>query len=203
MSDNTQKSLALSDELHVDIIHTPSLLSLTFTTPQFILGKGCGLIVFSVFTNFILGLLAIVSRKNLSQSASDFFAPKSNHFGFMWLATMIIMLVGIPAYILVAMRPVRKIVIDTTSGWMKVGYRDVCKVHKIEYVTLTYAQDTDSRSLSTLQISHSDGMSVEVCETYDERKATELANLIAAHVNVGIRWEERGNFPDQMSPAVD
>ncbi len=199
MSDNTQSQLKVSPELVMDILSTPSILRLSLRAPGYMNVNGCSLVMFTVFCNFILGMLAIVSRTTVSRNVSDFFSPTGNHFGFLWLVSTIVTFIGLPICLTFILKPVRQVTFDKPRNEILLGNRKVCLLIKLDYVRLTDGQDTDRKSLTSVSIDYADGALLEIVEVYDEQMARDIANMISRHSGKPILWSQRGNFPDQMA----
>mgnify|MGYP006169435105 FL=1 len=116
MSDNTPTQFNVSPELILDVLHTPSILRLSLRAPGYMNVNGCSLVAFTLFCNFVLAMLAIVSRKTVSRDASDFFSPSGNHFGFLWLVSTIVTFIGLPIFLVYILRPVRLVTLDKTRN---------------------------------------------------------------------------------------
>ena len=159
----------------------------------------CSLVMFTLFCNFILAMLAIVSRTTVSRNVNDFFSPTGNHFGFLWLVSTIVTFIGLPIFLIYVLKPVRQVTLDKTRNELLRGNRKLCALTKVDFVRLTDSQDTDRKSLTAVSIDYMDGCLLEVVEVYDEQMARDIANLISRHVGKRIVWSERGNFPDQMA----
>lgn len=199
MSDNTQRHFDVSPELVMDVLVTPSILRLSLRAPGYMNVNGCTLVVFTIFCNFVLGLLAIVSRTTVSRNVSDFFSPSGNHFGFLWLISSIVTFIGLPIFLTYVLRPVRQVTFDRARNELLSRNTKLCSLTKVDYVRLTDSQDTDRKSLTAITIDYADGVLLEIVEVYDEQMAREIANLISSHVQRPIVWAARGNFPDQMA----
>jgi hypothetical protein len=199
MSDNTSSQFSVSPELVLDVLHTPSILRLSLRSPGYMNVNGCSLVAFTLFCNFVLAMLAIVSRKSVSREASDFFSPSGNHFGFLWLVSTIVTFIGLPIFLTYILRPVRQVTFDKTRNDFLSGNKRLCALTKLDYIRLTDSQDTDRKSLTSVSIDYADGNIFELVEVYDEQMARDIANLISRHVGKSILWAERGNFPDQMA----
>ena len=199
MSDNTSSQFSVSPELVLDVLHTPSILRLSLRSPGYMNINGCSLVAFTLFCNFVLAMLAIVSRKSVSREASDFFSPSGNHFGFLWLVSTIVTFIGLPIFLTYILRPVRQVTFDKTRNDFLSGNKRLCALTKLDYIRLTDSQDTDRKSLTSVSIDYADGNIFELVEVYDEQMARDIANLISRHVGKSILWAERGNFPDQMA----
>jgi len=199
MSDNTPSQFSVSPELVLDVLHTPSILRLSLRSPGYMNVNGCSLVVFTLFCNFVLAMLAIVSRKSVSREASDFFSPSGNHFGFLWLVSTVVTFLGLPIFLTYILKPVRQVTFDRTRNELLSGNKRLCALTKLDYIRLTDSQDTDRKSLTSISIDYADGNLCELVEVYDEQMAREIANLISRHVGKSIVWAERGNFPDQMA----
>lgn len=199
MSDNTPSQFNVSPELVLDVLHTPTILRLSLRAPGYMNVNGCSLILFTIFCNFVLGVLAIVSRTTVSRTVSDFFSPTGNHFGFLWLVSTAVTIFGLPVFLIYILRPVRQMTFDVARNEILLGNRRLCLLSKLDYVRLTDSQDTDRKSLTTVSIDYMDGLLLELVDVYDEQMARDIANLISRHTSKPILWSERGNFPDQMS----
>lgn len=199
MSDNTQTQLNVSPELVMDVLHTPSILRLSLRAPGYMNINGCSLVMFTIFCNFVLGMLAIVSRTTVSRNVSDFFSPTGNHFGFLWLVSTIVTFIGLPIFLTYILKPVRQVTFDRTRNEILSGNKKLCLLTKLDYVRLTDSQDTDRKSLTAVSIDYADGALLEIVEVYDEQMARDIANMISRHTGKPILWSERGNFPDQMA----
>ena len=199
MSDNTQTQFNVSPELVMDVLHTPSILRLSLRAPGYMNINGCSLVMFTIFCNFVLGMLAIVSRTTVSRNVSDFFSPTGNHFGFLWLVSTIVTFIGLPIFLTHILRPVRQVTFDKTRNEVLSGNRKLCLLTKLDYVRLTDSQDTDRKSLTAVSIDYADGELLDIVEVYDEQMARDIANMISRHTGKPILWAERGNFPDQMT----
>lgn len=199
MSDNTQTQFNVSPELVMDVLHTPSILRLSLRAPGYMNINGCSLVMFTIFCNFVLGMLAIVSRTTVSRNVSDFFSPTGNHFGFLWLVSTIVTFIGLPIFLTYILRPVRQVTFDKTRNEVLSGNRKLCLLTKLDYVRLTDSQDTDRKSLTAVSIDYADGELLDIVEVYDEQMARDIANMISRHTGKPILWAERGNFPDQMT----
>lgn len=199
MSDNTQTQLNVSPELVMDVLHTPSILRLSLRAPGYMNINGCSLVMFTIFCNFVLGMLAIVSRTTVSRNVSDFFSPTGNHFGFLWLVSTIVTFIGLPIFLTYILKPVRQVTFDRTRNEILSGNKKLCLLTKLDYVRLTDSQDTDRKSLTAVSIDYADGALLEIVEVYDEQMARDIANKISRHTGKPILWSERGNFPDQMA----
>ena len=206
MSDNTPTQFNVSPELILDVLQTPSILRLSLRAPGYMNVNGCSLVAFTLFCNFVLAMLAIVSRKTVSRDASDFFSPSGNHFGFLWLVSTIVTFIGLPIFLVYVLRPVRQVTFDKARNDFLSGSKRLSALTKLDYIRLTDSQDTDRKSLTSVSIDYADGNIFELVEVYDEQMARDIANLISRHVGKSIVWAERGNFPDQMSrvnPGLD
>lgn len=199
MSDNTQTQFNVSPELVMDVLHTPSILRLSLRAPGYMNINGCSLVMFTIFCNFVLGMLAIVSRTTVSRNVSDFFSPTGNHFGFLWLVSTIVTFIGLPIFLTYIVKPVRQVTFDKTRNEILSGNKKLCLLTKLDYVHLTDSQDTDRKSLTAVSIDYADGALLEIVEVYDEQMARDIANMISRHTGKPILWSERGNFPDQMA----
>ena len=199
MSDNTPTQFNVSPELILDVLHTPSILRLSLRAPGYMNVNGCSLVAFMLFCNFVLAMLAIVSRRTVSREASDFFSPSGNHFGFLWLVSTIVTFIGLPIFLVYVLRPVRQVTFDKTRNEFLSGNKRLSALTKLDYIRLTDSQDTDRKSLTSVSIDYADGNLFELVEVYDEQMARDIANLISRHVGKSILWAERGNFPDQMA----
>ena len=126
MSDNTPSQFSVSPELVLDVLHTPSILRLSLRSPGYMNVNGCSLVVFTLFCNFVLAMLAIVSRKSVSREASDFFSPSGNHFGFLWLVSTVVTFLGLPIFLTYILKPVRQVTFDKTRNELLSGNKRLC-----------------------------------------------------------------------------
>lgn len=137
----------------------------------------------------ILGLLATIKSAQWGVlTPADFFAPKKNHFGFLWLASTIGLLVGFPLYLRHTYKPAITFVFNARNGTIFRNNVLVTRFRRVESIRVHEHGDPAGRYLYALSLLHTDGHEQPIYEVYEERDALTLANELATYVQRPITF---------------
>lgn len=144
------------------------------------------------FTMVCVLVLGVLSTFRAAQTGvtdmGDFFYPKKNHFGFLWLFTTVGLLIAGP---LVMMRLYKAPLVFTFNARNGTIYRNnelITRFRRVEAICIQERFDPDSRYLYSLTLLHTDGHELALYEIYEERQALNLAKEISTFVRRPIRW---------------
>ncbi len=147
----------------------------TWQALAFFLCTGAGVLV--------LGLIATQSAAQWGVvSAADFFAPKKNHFGFLWLISTLGLLVGMPLYLRHIYKPPITLLFNARNGTIFRNNELVTRFRHVEAIRVQERNDSAGRYLYALSLLHTDGHEQPIYEVYEERDALSLANELATYV---------------------
>lgn len=145
------------------------------------------------FTSLSILVLGVLSTLRAAQTGvtdhGDFFYPKKNHFGFLWLFMTLGLLVGGP---LVMARLYKAPLVFTFNGRNGTVFRNnelITRFRRIEAIRIEERKDPDGRFLYRLTLLHTDGHELLIYEVYEERLALNLANEISTFVHRPVRWQ--------------
>jgi hypothetical protein len=178
------------------VSRTPNELSLRLENHGELSIHGCLLFFFTMFCILFLGVLGIFQSaqapavKSGIQDPSRVFAPTQNHFGFLWLLSLILMVVAVPVYVIKTYRSALVFRFDRAGGSFYRGSQRVCRLNRIEYIRLSEEKDPDENYLYFVRISHSDGQEMVLHNGYDEREVLNLANELASFLETDIKWKQ-------------
>ena len=138
----------------------------------------------------VLGLIATQSAAQWGvSSATDFFAPKKNHFGFLWMFCTVGLLVGFPLYLRHAYKAPITFVFNARNGTIFRNNDLVTRFRRVEGVRVQERKDAAGRYLYALSLLHTDGHEQAIYEVYEERDALTLANEIATYVKRPVTFK--------------
>jgi hypothetical protein len=138
-------------------------------------------------------ILGLISTQSAAQwgvvSATDFFAPKKNHFGFLWMLCTIGLLVGFPLYLRRAYKAPITFLFNARNGTIFRNNELVTRFRRVEAVRVHERKDAAGRYLYALSLLHTDGHEQPIYEVYEERDALTLANEIATYVKRPVTFK--------------
>ena len=138
----------------------------------------------------VLGLIATQKSAQWDVvSASDFFAPKKNHFGFLWLISTLGLLIGFPLYLWRVYKAPITFVFNARNGTIFRNSELVTRFRRVEGIRVQERHDADGRYLYALSLLHTDGHVQPIYEVYEERDALTLANAIATYVKRPVTFK--------------
>ena len=178
------------------VSRTPEELSLRLENHGELSTQGCLLFFFTMFCILFLGVLGIFQSaqapavKSGIEDPSRVFAPTENHFGFLWLLSLVLMVVAVPLYVIKTYRSALVFRFNRTDGIFYRGGQRVCRLNRIEYVRLSEEKDPDGNYLYFVRISHSDGQEMLLHNGYNEREVLNLANELASFLETDIKWKQ-------------
>jgi hypothetical protein len=142
-----------------------------------------GFFAFISSSILILGLIATLRAAQWGVvSATDFFAPKKNHFGFLWLFCTLGLLVGFPIFLRKVYKPPITFVFNARNGTIFRNNELITRFRHVEGIRVHEHGDPSGRYLYALSLLHTDGYEQPIYEVYDEREALTLANELATYV---------------------
>lgn len=161
-----------------------------------ITAQGCMLFFFTMMFVTFLGVFAMVQTftaqpygSTNSDSAAVFFAPRQNHFGFLWLLLVLGTVIGLPLYARQAYKSALTWTFRRTDDSFLRDNRFITRLRRIEYLSIHETRDPDSRYLYLLKIFYNDGQEMLLYNGYEERDIMNLANEIASFVHTSVRWK--------------
>lgn len=132
----------------------------------------------------IVGFLATIKGAQWGVSSpSDFFAPKKNHFGFLWLFSTLALLIGFPLYMRHTYKPSITFVFNARNGAIFRNNTLITRFRRVEGIRVKEQKDSAGRYLYALSLLHTDGNEEPIYEVYEERDALALADELAAYVH--------------------
>jgi hypothetical protein len=138
-------------------------------------------------------LLGLIATQKSAQwgvfSATDFFMPRKNHFGFLWLFSTVGLLVGFPLYLRQVYKPPITFVFNARNGTIFRNNELVTRFRRVEGVRVQERKDADGRYLYALSLLHTDGHEQPIYEVYEERDALTLANEMATYVRRPVTFK--------------
>lgn len=149
---------------------------------------GCLFLLFSMGCILLLGIMAVVRQSRFDADASQFFAPRSNQLGFLWLSSTVGMFVVVPLYLRQVYGATETTTFSRTRRTVSRNGRPVTRFEKIECLQLRERRDPDGRFLYEVCLIHDDGSEKLLSQSYDERAAMNLANEVAAFSFSQVRW---------------
>lgn len=178
------------------VSRTPSELSLRLENHGELSIQGCLLFFFTMFCILFLGVLSIFQSaqapaiKSGITDPSQVFAPTQNHFGFLWILSLILMVIAVPLYVVKTYRSALVFRFNRMDGVFYRGGQRVCRLNRIEYIRLSEEKDPDGIYLYFVRISHSDGQEMLLHNGYKERDVLNLANEMASFLETDIKWKQ-------------
>jgi hypothetical protein len=158
--------------------------------------KGCALFAFTMLIVLVLGALSTLQVATapaaphvVVDDPGRFFAPRQNHFGFLWLFASALMLVIVPLYVLRAYKAPLVFEFRRSEDTLLRDGRPVTRLRRIENLSITETKDPDSRYLYLLEVVYGDGHRMLLHNAYEEREVMNLANEISAFVGTGVVWQ--------------
>ncbi|MFM7320804.1 MAG: hypothetical protein ACKO5K_04675 [Armatimonadota bacterium] len=151
---------------------------------------GCLFVVFGMACILSLGLLAMVSERRYDDTTLGFFAPRRNHFGFLWLVSTGVMALFLPWWIRRWHGPASVVDFSRPERLVRRRGTVLAPFSRLECVALREIRDPDGALLVRVSLWHTDGMECDLAEEYDESTARELANEISGFVGIPVRWIE-------------
>jgi hypothetical protein len=138
----------------------------------------------------ILGLLATLKAAQWEvSSATDFFDPKKNHFGFLWLFSTLGLLVGFPLYLRRVYTAPVTMLFNARNGTIYHNNALVTRFRRVESIRVQERRDSAGKFLYALSLLHTDGHEKAIYEVYEERDALTLANEIATYVKRPVTFK--------------
>ena len=174
---------------------SPHELSLRLENRGELTIQGCVIFFFILSCILVLGVLSVVESaqapaiKPGMQSATQIFAPTPNYLSFLWVASLLLLFVAVPLYVIRTYRSALVFRFDRRDGIFYRGKQRVCRLQRIEYVRISEEMDPDEKFLYFLRIVHSDGQEMLLHNGYSEREAMNLANELAAFLETTIKWK--------------
>jgi hypothetical protein len=156
---------------------------------------GCLLFFFTMFCILFLGVLSVIQSAQAPEirsgveDPSRVFSPTENHFGFLWIVSLLLMVVAVPVYVIKTYRSALIFRFNRSDNSFYRGGHRICRLNRIEYLRLSEEKDPDSKYLYFLRISHSDGQEMLLHNGYDEREVMNLANELASFLHIDIKWK--------------
>ncbi|MBB6049713.1 hypothetical protein [Armatimonas rosea] len=168
----------------------PETLTVTLQHQASFTWNALGFFAFMASSVLILGLLATIKSAQWGvSSAADFFAPKKNHFGFLWLASTLGLLIGFPLYLRHTYKPTITFLFNARNGTIFRNNVLVTRFRRVESIRVHEHGDPAGRYLYALSLLHTDGHEEAIYEVYEERDALTLANEIATYVKRPVTFK--------------
>lgn len=156
---------------------------------------GCFLFFFAMFCILILGVLSVLQAAQSTEpsqavGASQFVAPKQNYLGFLWLVMTLGLLIAVPVYVALTYRSALVFRFSKGQDAFFRGRQRVCRLRRIENLSIREEPDPDGRYLYTLELFYDDGQQMLLFNGYEERVTLNLANELSAFVHVPVIWRQ-------------
>ncbi len=174
-----------------DVRHSTDELSLNLENRGELTVTGCLLFMMAMIAVLAMGCISVmqtIEKTPLHEEPTKFFSPSQNHFGFLWLAGIVFMLVFIPYYVI---RSYKSSLVFTFRKSEDAFLRDnrlVTRLRKIEFFRIEETRDPDGRYLYLLNIIYNDGQEMLLHNGYDEREIMNMANELSAFIECPVRW---------------
>jgi hypothetical protein len=155
----------------------------------------CGvlfLVMLAIVALCVLGAIATAQSTPLPNqvSAGSFFAPSHNRLGFLWVLTLAVMLLGVPLYISRTYHSALIFRFSRTEDQFYRGRQRVCRLGRIEELSIREDKDPDARYLYLLRLIFNDGQEMLLFNGYSERDVLNLANEISSYLLVPTVWRQ-------------
>lgn len=174
-----------------DVVHSADELSLNLANRGELSVPGCLLFVMAMVAILALGFISVVQtieKTPLHEEPTKFFSPSQNHFGFLWLFGIVLMLVFIPYYVMKSYQAELVFTFRKSDDAFLRDKRLVTRLRKIEFVRIEETKDPDGRYLYLLNLIYNDGQEMLLHNGYDEREIMNLANELSAFIPCPVRW---------------
>ncbi len=174
---------------------SPHELSLRLENRGELTIQGCFVFFFIMSCILVLGVLSVVDSaqpsalKSGPHSATQIFAPTPNYLWFLWAASLALLFVAVPLYVIRTYRSALVFRFDRRDGVFYRGKQRVCRLQRIEYIRISEEKDPDEKFLYFLRIVHSDGQEMLLHNGYSEREALNLANALSAFLETTTKWK--------------
>jgi hypothetical protein len=147
----------------------------------------------AMFAVTLIGFLAVIQsdapvRIGGAIDRIPVVAAGQNHFTFLWIIGIAMMLIGVPVYVGRAYRAALTFTFDKQAGVLRENNLRIVGLSRIEYVNIRETTDSDGRYLYLLRISHTDGHEVLLYNGYDEREVLHLASEIASFLECRTKY---------------
>lgn len=164
-------------------------LSLTLQNQGTITLHLLALFGFSAASILILGILAMLkSAQTGVTDHGDFFVPSKNHFAFLWLASTIGMLIGVPLLVSRAYKSPVSFTFNARNGTIFRNSELVTRFSRVKFIKLHEFRDPDGRYLYALSLIQTNGLELMIYEIYEEHLAGNLAKEISTFLHRPVRW---------------
>ncbi|MES2460753.1 MAG: hypothetical protein V4671_09220 [Armatimonadota bacterium] len=186
-----------------DVSRSADELSLRLENHGELSVHGCLLFFFTMFCVLFLGVFSVIqssqtpAMKSGVADPSRVFAPTQNHFGFLWLVSLLLMIVAVPVYVIKTYRSALVFRFNRSQNSFYRGGQRICRLNRIEYIRLSEEKDPDSKYLYFVRISHSDGQEMLLHNGYDEREVLNIAKELASFLETEIKWKQMRELPDR------
>lgn len=180
-----------------DVATTRDILTLRMENRGEFTMKACCAIGLAMLCICAVGVMSIIQTSDVATAPSgsgvmeapeQFFAPQHNHFGFIWLASSILMLVLVPVYIANAYKAAVMFTFDKAEDRFLCGKKQLSRLTRVEHLRLTEVKDPDARFLYLVDVIYGDGKQVLLHNGYDEREAMNLANEVSIFIRRPVKW---------------
>ena len=164
---------------------------------------GCLLFFFTMFCILFLGVLSVVQSaqepalKSGITDPSHVFGPTQNQFGFLWLISLLLMVIAVPVYVIKTYRSALVFRFNRSENSFYRGAQRICRLNRIEYIRISEEKDPDSNYLYFVRISHSDGQEMLLHNGYDEREVLNIAKELSSFLEADIKWKQPREFTKQ------
>jgi hypothetical protein len=174
-----------------NVIHSADELSLNLENRGELSVSGClyfGAAMAAILVMGCIGVLQTIEKTPLHEEPSKFFSPSQNHFGFLWLFGIVLMLVFIPYYVIKSYKAALVFTFRKSDDAFLRDNRLVTRLRKVEFFRIEETKDPDGRYLYLLNIVYNDGQEMLLHNGYDEREIMNLANELSAFLSCPVRW---------------
>lgn len=144
-----------------------------------------------------LGLLSLVLEEHSphalnaagAPSPTDYFNPKINHFGFLWLVSALF-LFGFAFYFVKRMRrPYLSYDFCRDRNLFLHNDKPLCRLDRVEYIHVHKVIDPDESHSCRLIVVYNDGCTFCLDDAYDEFAMVDVGGRIAEFVGVELVWK--------------
>lgn len=174
-----------------NVIHSADELSLNLENRGELSVSGCLFFLAAMIAVLALGCISVlqtIEKTPLHEEPTKFFSPSRNHFGFLWLLGIVLMLVFIPFYVVKSYKASLIFTFRKSDDAFLRDNRLVTRLRKIEFFRIEETRDPDGRYLYLLNIVYNDGQEMLLHNGYDEREIMNLANELSAFVRCPVHW---------------
>jgi hypothetical protein len=179
-----------------DVSRSQSEMSLRLENHGELSVHGCLLFFFTMFCVLFLGVLGVLQSAQAPEVKSGIadpsrvFSPTDNHFGFLWLLSLVLLIIAVPVYVIRTYRSALIFRFNRPDNSFYRGSHRICRLNRVEYLRVSEEKDPDEKYLYFLRISHSDGQEMLLHNGYEEREVLNLANELASFLEIDIKWKQ-------------